>query len=286
VWIDRSGKTEPLGLPAAVYGMFRIAPDGRRLCIERTEGAQRDIYVWDFSSKRLRRLTQQGCSRYPSWTPDGKRVVFAHSEDPRNIAWQSLGGDDEAELLYTSRHSAAPFSFFPGGRLLAFTDFDPETLGDIWVLSLKEAAPPRSVVKTPYSEWGPAFAPDGRWIAYVSDRRGQYQVYVQPYPGMDALWVVSDGYSEEPVWSPDGSELYYRSVDKWMAVSVSTQPEFTVGPPRLLFEGPYLNVAAYSYDIAPDGERFVVLQPEHDDSAVREIRVVLNWFEEVRRLWP
>jgi len=288
VWIDRTGQTEPepLGLPAAVYGVLQVSPDGQRLCLGRREGTQNDIYIWDFAENLLTRLTRQGCSRYPIWTPDGERVVFAHNTEPRNLAWQSSDGAGDVELLYASGHSASPFSFSPDGSLLAFTDFDPATLQDIWILRVESGGPPQPLVKTPSTEWGPAFSPDGHWIAYISDRGGQYQVYVQPYPAMDALSFVSDGLGEEPIWSPGGDELYYRDGDKWMAVSISTEPEFTAGVPRMLFKGPYLNVPGRSYDISSDGKRFVVLKPEHEDPAVRQIHVVLNWFEELKRLVP
>ena len=103
---------------------------------------------------------------------------------------------------------------------------------------------------------------------------------------MDALWPVSDGLGAEPVWSPGGDELYYRNSDKWMAVLISTDPDFAAGVPRMLFKGPSLNVPGRSYDVSPDGQRFMVLQPEHDDSAVRQIHVVLNWLEELKRLVP
>jgi hypothetical protein len=93
-----------------------------------------------------------------------------------------------------------------------------------------------------------------------------------------------DGLGEEPIWSPRGDELYYRKGDKWMAVSISTEPEFSAGAPHELFEGPCLNVPGTSCDVSPDGKRFVVLQPEHDDSSIHQINVVLNWFGELRRL--
>ena len=84
--------------------------------------------------------------------------------------------------------------------------------------------------------------------------------------------------------TPD--ELFYRNRDKWMVVSISTQPEFAAGTLQVVFEGPYLDVSGLSYDVAPDGQRFLVLQPEYDDSQVRELHVVTNWFEELKRLVP
>ena len=120
----------------------------------------------------------------------------------------------------------------------------------------------------------------------MSGREGRPQVYVRPYPAMDRGWQISYDLGEEPIWSPNGDELFYRNRDKWMVVSISTQPEFAAGTLQVVFEGPYLDVSGLSYDVAPDGQRFLVLQPEYDDSQVRELHVVTNWFEELKRLVP
>jgi len=95
---------------------------------------------------------------------------------------------------------------------------------------------------------------------------------------------MSREFGEEPIWSANGGELFYRNRDKWMVVSVSTEPEFAAGTPQVLFQGPYGNVSGLSYDVAPDGQRLLVLQPEYDDSQIRELHVVTNWFEELKQL--
>jgi hypothetical protein len=104
---------------------------------------------------------------------------------------------------------------------------------------------------------------------------------VRPYPAMDRVWQISYDLGEEPIWSPNRDELFYRSVNKWMVVSIPTEPEFKAGTPQVVFEGPYVNVSGLSYDVAPDGQRFLVLQPQYDDSQIRELHVVTNWFEEL-----
>jgi hypothetical protein len=103
---------------------------------------------------------------------------------------------------------------------------------------------------------------------------------------MDRVWQISYDLGEEPIWSANGDELFYRNRDKWMVVSISTKPEFTAGTPQVVFEGPYLNVSGLSYNVAPDSQRFLVLQPQYDDSQIRELHVVTNWFEELKRLVP
>ena len=98
--------------------------------------------------------------------------------------------------------------------------------------------------------------------------------------------LLSYDLGEEPIWSPNGDELFYRSVNKWMVVSITTEPEFKAGTPQVVFEGPYINVSGLSYDVAPDGQRFLVLQSQYDDSQIRELQVVTNWFEELKQLVP
>ncbi len=137
-------------------------------------------------------------------------------------------------------------------------------------------------MRTRFTEVGSKFSPDGRWIAYVSDESGQYEVYVRPYPGPGGKWQVSTQGGGEAIWSRDGNELFYRNGNKWMAVAVNLEPEFKAETPRVLFDGPYVDVGGLSFDVTPDGQRFLLLEPAAQDP-VTHLNVVLNWFEEVKR---
>jgi Tol biopolymer transport system component len=133
------------------------------------------------------------------------------------------------------------------------------------------------------------FSPDGRWLAYVSNESGRYEVYVQPYPGPGGKWQISTEGGTEPAWNPNGRELFYRSGDKMMAVDIAMQPGFTVSKPRALFAGWYeATPATFSnYDVTPDGQRFLMLKRnEQEASAPTQINVVLNWFEDLKRRVP
>ncbi len=133
------------------------------------------------------------------------------------------------------------------------------------------------------------FSPDGRWLAYhsyASDRFTAPDVYVQPFPGPGEKRQISTGGGAEPVWNSNGRELFYRNGDKMMAVEITTEPTFTAGTPRLLFEGRYERDVANRtyYDVSPDGQRFLMVEAAETGTA--QINVVLNWFEELKQKVP
>jgi Tol biopolymer transport system component len=144
-------------------------------------------------------------------------------------------------------------------------------------------------LRTRFDESVPRFSPDGRWLAYISNESGQFEIYVQPYPGPGGEWQISTEGGTEPAWNPNGRELFYRSGDKMMTVDIATQPGLAAGKPRLLFQGRYQLTQGTSpnYDVSPDGQRFLMLKPsETEASAPTQINVVLNWFEELKRKVP
>jgi serine/threonine protein kinase len=285
LWVDRQGNVEPLPMPAQIYGTFRLSPDGKQLAIIVHE-LQSNVYIYDVAKGTGTKLTIEGNNYYPVWTRDGKRVIFSRYEEALGqwqILWALADGSGEPEVLCSSQSRLAPCSLSFDGKLLALYKGNH----DLWTLSLEGRHELESLRETEFTEVFPTFSPDGKWIAYASARIGKMQIYVRPYPALNPVWQISVDLGEEPVWSPKGDELFYRSGDnKWMVVSVSTKPAFEHGTPQVLFEGPYSNVSGLSYDVTPDGQRFLVLKPQYDDSQVRELHVVTNWFEELRRLAP
>jgi Tol biopolymer transport system component len=131
------------------------------------------------------------------------------------------------------------------------------------------------------------FSPDGRWLAFVSNESGREEIYIQPYPGPGKKNLISTDGGREPVWSSDGRELFYRSGDKMMAVTIQAALEPAIGTPRTVFEGSYVSYAGggNSYDVSPDGRRFLMVKSE-EKTTPTQINVVLNWGEELRRLVP
>ena len=261
-FLDRDGNVDPLPMPAQIYGTPKLSPDGTHLAIEVGAGAKQDVYIYDIATGRPTKLTLEGSNISPVWTPDGRRVTFLRKREGQekwSIFWKPVDGSGEAELLYSSEHHPSPCSWSPNGKVLTFFERRLATGADILALTVDGIGEPELIVGTEATEWGAAFSPDGRWIAYTSDRDGKFQVYVLPYPDNDWVRQISDDFGEEQIFSPNGDELFYRNGDKWMVVSISTEPEFKPGTPQVLFEGPYKNVPGLSYDVVPDGQRFLVL---------------------------
>jgi Tol biopolymer transport system component len=289
VWVNRNGAEQPVAAPARAYWNPRLSSDGRQVTVGIAD-QESQVWLYDLSRETLTRLTFGGSQNAtPTWTPDGKRIAFqSNKEGPLNLFWQLADGSGGLERLKTSEYPNAPHSWSPDGQLLAFVELNPTTGFDIWVLRLSDRKA-QLFLRTPFNESVPRFSPDGRWLAYVSDETARWEIYVQPYPGPGGKWQISTEGGTEPVWNPNGRELFYRSGDKMMAVEIATQPSFTAGKPRVLFERPYLPtpVTFPNYDVSPDGQRFLMLKPtEQEAAAPTQINLVLNWFEELKRRVP
>jgi serine/threonine-protein kinase len=180
-----------------------------------------------------------------------------------------------------------PLSFAPDGRLL-FSEEVPNHRRDINVLSLDGSRRVESLVHSPGQDGNAEVSPDARWLAYDSDESGQFEVYVRPYPDTDrGRWQVSAGGGKQPVWSRDGRELFYRDfAGILLSVPVTRSPTFAAGPPQKVLEnrsyvGSGRSLTARTYDVSPDGRRFLLLKAQSSDPT--SLVIVVNWTEELKR---
>ena len=198
-------------------------------------------------------------------------------------------GSGPAERLFTDSDRALipgvlPLSWSPDGNVLAYATFSEGSFSS-WLLPLEGERSPQPFAVTAYNELMLTFSPDGRWVAYVADESDRDEIYIRPYPGPGGKVPVSKDGGTEPTWSADGTELFFRSGDQVLAVTVQAGRTFLdVGAPRVLFEGQYLTqLNARSYDVHPDGKRFLMIDPGREAT---DLVIVLNWFEELERLVP
>jgi serine/threonine protein kinase/Tol biopolymer transport system component len=282
--VDRQGISKPLAAPAQAYGPISLSPDGQRLAVT-VVGATSDVWVYELTRGTFTRLTVEGSNYRPVWTPDGRRIIYQRSTGPNQfqIVWQLADGSGSEEVLTTSDYPWWPASLSPNGKLLAFQQNTPDTAVDLSILPLEGDRHPYSWLKTKFNEWGATFSRDGKWVAYTSDESGQYEIYVRSFPDAGGKRQISTGGGEEVIWSPDGGALFYREGLRWMLVAVQTQPEFRADAPKVMFEGPYLNVPGVSYDVAPDGQHFIMIEENQKQAPTTQLNVVLNWLEELKR---
>jgi serine/threonine-protein kinase len=290
--VDPNGRETPLSLPPSHYFSPRLASNGRRLAITRCEGYDCRIFAYDLAREILSPLTPEpGRFFCPAWSADGLHLAFSvvHKSDPK----VGLKAADGSGALTTSRwteDAEFPNSFSPDGRTLAFTVvYMADHAGsrkrfttDIWLASLEGKSAARPWFESPFRESAAAFSPDGRWIAYVSDESGRYEVYVRPFPGPGGKVKVSSEGGAEPVWILGGRQITYRAPDGMMSVDVGLVPELSVGKPRLLFVTNLTSSGRaddhpWEYDVSPDGTFFVGTRADAPDEPERRLALVTNW---------
>jgi len=278
VWVDRQGQTTPVTEAKRGFESPRFSPDGKSLAVTiDNRYRETDVWLYDMARGSLSPLTFGGSSAWPTWTLDGTQVTFgATGYGISTVPADGSGGP--SQLTTVGRIS----SWSPD-NVLAYVDS-----GDIYVVAGEGEGQAEPFFVGQFAEAHPMFSPDGKWIAFTSDRSGRNEVYVKPFPGEGSIIPISTDGGVQPVWAANGKELFYRSRDKMMVVSVETEPTVQAGTPKLLFEASYasswLNQTS-NYDVAPDGQRFVMVK-EIEDQEVGQIHIVLNWLEELKRLAP
>ena len=284
VWVDRSGKVEPVSVPLQDMANARLSPDGRRAAFN-IHGATFEIGIFDFERGLLTTLTNNTTgSQAPVWSPDGRRIAFRGTRKGyRNVWIKPVDGTGDEQQLTRGDRLQTPMSWSPDGKYLLYYETDPVRANDIYILSMADGKA-EPLVAAPLSQADGIWSPDGRWIAYTSEESGGEEVYVVPFPLTGDRWRISTSGGADPLWSRDGSELFYRGGGKVMAVDIRTSPQFNAGTPRALFDDTFAVSPNYmtGYSVAEDG-RFLFAQPVKPDAPTRAVQVVLNWFSELRQ---
>jgi hypothetical protein len=284
VWVNRQGQTADTAAPVRNYGNPRLSPDGRRVALTVANAGQSNIWIFDFVRDALVRLTFEGRNGWPIWSRNGREIVYASNRSGTSwdIYRKPTDGTGVEVSVLVKPLLQIPHAVSDEGGLLALTEIGPSSFHTA-MLSIRDGALNVRV----NNAWTPSLSPDGRWFAYISNEAGRYQVYVQPTSGAEGRWQISTEGGVEPVWSASGSELFYRHGDQVLAVDVVTKPTFGHGKPRTLFEGRYalgeVKDDTRAYDVASDGQRFLMLRPEAEPST-GDLKVVVNWYDELQHL--
>ena len=280
VSVSRQGVEQPMIDVARNYSNPRVSPDGKRLLVQAG-----DLWIQDMARSTFTRLASRDVliNAFPIWLPDSRRVVY---RSPGGLRIQDAEGSGPPQAVPGTTDLDYPAAIAGDGDTLIVMRGSQETSFDLFRLSLRDPAQIKTVLKTPAYEGGARLSPDGRWLTYVSDESGQSEIYLRPFPEPDRRWTISTQGGTQPIWSPNGKEIFYRNGDKMMAVEVATSPEVKLSAPRLLFEKQYAfgrGITIANYDVTPDGQHFIMVK---DEAGAARLNVVLNWLSELERLAP
>ena len=315
VWVDRSGHVEPVDSSwqlntGGTYGAedqpsgwgVALSPDGRRIALTMLTDLGTDIWIKQLPTGPVSRLTlSTGEDRAPAWRPDGRAVTFLSDRgippDTTRRAgrfglWEQLAdGTGEPRLLWQKDAPTDGFVSSDGQWIvLAATRSSKSSPGsDIFAAHAGVDSVARPIVATGFDEQGAALSPDSRWLAYVSNEQGANEVFVRPFPDVNAgKWQVSSGGGSAPLWAHNGHELFYTRGNNMYVVRIHPGSPFSAEPPRVLFKisdrvrGESL--ARGTFAITPDDQRFLMVRDNtwEDMAGTRTVVVVENFFGELR----
>jgi serine/threonine-protein kinase len=304
VWIDREGNEEPLNIDPGLYAWPRISPDGSSVTLVRLQDNE-DVWIHDVQTGVSSPLTvDEATDQAPIWTPDGERIVFRSTRDgASNLYWRRADGSNEVERLTESPNDQRPVAVTPDGSTLLFEDFDESLIAHgLWALPLQPPGEPVRLTRGEFAETHPTMSPGGEFIAYQSSETGYPEIFVRTYPDLIGGRMISTldigaqisapgadpREARAPVWSRDGSKIFYQSGQAVVSVPVTTEGGFSAGSPQVAFSGtqwPFVGEGRH-YDEHPDGQRFLRIRLEEatGSSAPADVLIVVrNWMEELRQ---
>jgi serine/threonine-protein kinase len=285
-WLYADGRDELLpGMEPGAYIDPAISPDGKRVAVARAEERSRDIWVYDLERGSRVRLTFGGENTNPTWTPDGRSIVYASILGGHGNAFiTAADGTGEPRPLHAGEtESLAPFDVSRDGRLVALE------LANIDIYTMPLGDPDAELtpfLTSPADELMPHFSPDARWIAYASNENGGYQVFVRPFPGPGGRWQISASEGVDPRWSPDGRQIHYRTGREWWTVDVEPgdgEGTFRVGVPRLVRSDLPRASLLHTYGMSVKGDAVLLPVAEGGGGVSEEIRIVVGWGDELIR---
>jgi serine/threonine protein kinase/Tol biopolymer transport system component len=288
VWVNRRGEASASITAPGRFTGPALSADGHRIALAIARpGEPTGVWVIDPARGTRTALTPGGAMDFaPLFTPDGNHVIFASTRPIFDLYMRTTDGSSPATPLLVTSFDKVPESITADGRFLLFENHLLPHY-EIWAAPLDGTGAAKSLLKSSAGDLNsPRISPNGRWLAYTSNESGRKEVFLCPYPAVTSArrQASADG-GTDPRWTSAGRELVFRSGQRMMTVTVDPVSG-QLGAPTELFRGNFENPALGSaYDVAPDGERFLMLH-RPVGAEPRQVVVVTNWFKELRRLVP
>ena len=262
MWVDWQGREEAIDAPRRTYNYPRISPDGTKVALD-IRDQENDIWIWDVARETLTRLTfDPGSDRFPVWTPDGRRIAFTSMRaGPSNLFWQRRM-DRPRRAADGERNEQNPTSFSPAGTSLVFYEVTSSTARDIVVLPLEGQRRATPLVQTTFEERDAEVSPDGRWVAYRIER-------VRPVRNLRAtlprgrrgpLAGVDRRRHAAALGAERARAVLPRRAGAADGRANSTRPNVCGRQAADRVRGPYFTGGGRSYDVSPDGRRFLMIK--------------------------
>jgi len=287
-WLSRSGeRIARLGTPDQTKRPM-LSPDGKRVAYDVAAGSGADLWLHELDRNVATRFTlDHGAEVFPVWSPDGEKIAYTSiAGDQPEIRVRSARGSGASESLWRSPYQKFALDWSAPAGVLLFSEIHPETKVDVFALPVTGDRKPVPVLPGPFNEQSATFSPDGKYIAYVSDESGSYQVYVQTYPPSGTKWQISSTGGVVPRWSNDGRELFYIQDGSLMAVEISRGESFRAGVPAPLFSvrsSTDILATTERFAVSADGKRFLFALPPEGSSLESLPTIVFHALDRVRR---
>ncbi len=285
VAVSRAGVERPIPVPPGFYMYPRVSPDGKQIAITVANRAGQftaaDVWRVDLTSNALLRVTTDSQSYRANWLPDGERLAYIKlTEGAAGLGIpmvRPLYRSGEATPMTGLADGVFNLSLGPTPGYSALSvDTSSSDQWDIWLVHSDSLDKPRPFLTQPYREFSARVSPDGRWLAYVSERTGRQEVYIQPIPrGGDEVPVSLDG-GFDPVWARSGKELFYRTASHLAAATLSFGARLQVQRRDTLFvTGQQFRISP-GYDVLPGDQEFIMLLAGELGN-VFPLMVMTNW---------
>jgi len=286
-WFDRSGKQLEAVGPIGSYLRARLSPDQKRIAVARRDPGAGvfDVYVYDIARGTSSRVTTSNSDvESLAWSPDGTYIVWSSRQVTKSELYRKLAsGAGEVEAIAQSNNPIGITDWSKDGKFIFYTDADPTTNMNLWVLPLEGDRRPYLYFQTPTEDASGRFSPNGQLVAYRSRESGINEIYVQTFPASGGKWPISTSGGLNPVWAPSGKELFFIAPDgKLMSVDIGPGSSFEPGKPKVVFDTVSARTnAANDYDVSADGQRFLFISRMAE--ATSSVAVVINWNADLKK---